>query len=180
MDWRVDDSSQRCHKFSNVTRFVGGSVTAEECNHWKERRPLPVVRAKVELSPEEASKNVVSALLVVSGLGSFATSFDGMPLSSSSSMDPPMTDFTQRVSYRGFDVTKHFASKTKSHVVGITLGSGWWDARPLTGRYCQVLHYSARTTRCHCRIASHVFRWKCSDQDSEWNTELANGKGIHP
>jgi len=47
-----------------------------------------------------------------------------------------MTDFTKRVSYRGFDVTKHFLenkSKQQEHVVGITLGSGWWDGRPLTG-----------------------------------------------
>ena len=44
-----------------------------------------------------------------------------------------MTDFTQRVSYRGYDVTKHFKHKQTSHVVGITLGSGWWDGRPLSG-----------------------------------------------
>jgi hypothetical protein len=58
-----------------------------------------------------------------------------MSLSSSSVLDPPMTDFTQRVSYRGFDVTSHFEKKSaQQHVVGVTLGSGWWDARPLMGR----------------------------------------------
>jgi hypothetical protein len=74
-----------------------------------------------------------------------------VPLSSSGPLDPPLTDFAQRVSYRGYDVTK-FLSKKKTtttttkkakkkqkeerevreenrseeeeHVVGISMGSG--------------------------------------------------------
>jgi hypothetical protein len=58
-----------------------------------------------------------------------------MPLSTSSPLDPAMMDYTKRVSYRGFDVTSHFAGKTRdksTHVLGITLGSGWWDPRPVS------------------------------------------------
>jgi hypothetical protein len=120
--------------FPNISRFVRNSVSDEECNHWEMRRPLPVARGKVELTSLERSKSIVSALLVVSGLGSFASTFNGMALSSSSVLDPPTTDFTQRVSYRGYDVTKHFKGFPTYHVVGITLGSAWWDARPLMGR----------------------------------------------
>jgi hypothetical protein len=93
---------------------------------------------------------ISSALLVVSGLGSFRASFDGVPLSSSGPLDPPLTDFAQRVSYRGYDVTRFLINnndnnnkktKTKNkakmgekeeesrsaadeHVVGISMGSG--------------------------------------------------------
>jgi len=117
-----------------TTSMWDWGTSEQKCNAWKARRPLPVARAKVELSKQEASNNVVSALLVVSGLGSFATTLDGMSLSSSSLLDPPMTDFSQRVSYRGYDVTKHFTESNRTtHVVGITLGSGWWDGRPLSG-----------------------------------------------
>ena len=88
--------------------------------------------------------------VVVSGLGSFRASFDGVPLSSSGPLDPPLTDFAQRVSYRGYDVTRFLINnnkkkkKTKNrkdkakkgekdeesrsavdeHVVGISMGSG--------------------------------------------------------
>jgi hypothetical protein len=69
---------------------------------------------------------IATALLVVSGLGSFRASFDGKPLSSSGPLDPPLTDFAQRVSYRGFDVTPYLTGDGAKipHVVGISMGSG--------------------------------------------------------
>jgi hypothetical protein len=62
----------------------------------------------------------------VSGLGSFRASLDGKPLSSSGPLDPPLTDFAQRVSYRGFDVTPYLSGDgaKSEHVVGIAMGSG--------------------------------------------------------
>jgi hypothetical protein len=117
--------------YKKIMRSVQDSrISREKCAEWKGRRPLPLVRAKLQLSDKEASL-VGSALLIVSGLGSFATTLDGMSLSSSSVLDPPLTDFSQRVSYRGYDITKHFQTSS-THVVGITLGSGWWDCRPMT------------------------------------------------
>jgi hypothetical protein len=56
---------------------------------------------------------ISSALLVVSGLGSFRASFDVVPLSSSGLLDPPLTDFAQRVSYRGYDVTRFLINDNK-------------------------------------------------------------------
>jgi hypothetical protein len=115
-----------------------GPVSREQCELWKQRRPLPLARAQFEISNKQ-TQQLVSALLVVSGLGSFAVSIDGNPLSSSSVQDPPLTDYSQRVSYGGFDVTK-FVKNTQSqsaqqqHVLGITLGSGWWDHRPINGK----------------------------------------------
>lgn len=118
-------------QFTSIVRFAK-NIEPEQCEEWKRRRPLPVVRGKVELTPDEAaSKKVVSALLLVSGLGAFATTWNGVPLSSSSVLDPPMLDYTQRVSYRGYDVTQHLQSAS-SHVIGITLGSSWWDPRPFS------------------------------------------------
>ena len=116
------------------------------CRNWEKRSQLPLFRAKVKL-PSSSSSNLVvenngankeedqdrisSALLVVSGLGSFRASFDGVPLSSSGPLDPPFTDFSQRVSYRGFDVTRFLTRNEDDngigegeHIVGISMGSG--------------------------------------------------------
>ncbi|KAL7554634.1 hypothetical protein ACHAWF_018136 [Thalassiosira exigua] len=110
---------------------------SDECKLWHKRRPLPLFRARIAGDEYSlASDQVASALLVVSGLGSFRASFDGVPLSTSGPIDPPFTDYSKRVSYRGFDVTPFLAASrgtTKSHVVGVTLGSGWWDHRPVSG-----------------------------------------------
>jgi hypothetical protein len=108
-----------------------------ECKNWKKRRPLPLFRLKIsseELNMEE--ERISSALLVISGLGSFRVSFDGVPLSTSGPIDPAFTDYSKRVMYRGFDVTPFLHGSeetTTNHVIGVTLGSGWWDHRPITG-----------------------------------------------
>jgi len=109
-----------------------------DCTVWKRRRPLPLFRAKISSkdwrNDDEANDPVASALLVISGLGSFRASFDGVPLSTSGPIDPPFTDYSKRVMYRGFDLTPFVAeSASQDHVVGVTLGSGWWDHRPVSG-----------------------------------------------
>ena len=86
----------------------------------------------VRLTPGAMSTNhkdggVVSALFVVSGMGSFRASVDGVPLSLPGPLDPPLTDFAQRVSYRVFDVTALLTgdgAKGRRHVIGISMGSG--------------------------------------------------------
>ena len=122
------------------------------CRNWETRSQLPIFRAILDMNDiesddagngkDEEEDEIASALLVVSGLGSFRASFDGVPLSSSGPLDPPLTDFAQRVSYRGFDVTKFLIGKKRrkrgdkdakmkkrrregdEHVVGISMGSG--------------------------------------------------------
>ena len=49
-----------------------------------------------------------------------------MSLSSSGPLDPPLTDFAQRVSYRGFDVTSLLTrdgAEGRGHVIGVSMGS---------------------------------------------------------
>jgi hypothetical protein len=55
------------------------------CNDFHARLPLPLARAAVK-----AAKPVQSTPLVVSDLGSFSVSINGIPLSSSSVMVPPL------------------------------------------------------------------------------------------
>mmetsp|Transcript_584 Transcript_584/g.1146 ORF Transcript_584/g.1146 Transcript_584/m.1146 type:complete len:1344 (+) Transcript_584:204-4235(+) len=112
----------------------------DECGLWKKRRPLPLFRTQIssqELLSSSADDPITSALLVMTGLGSFRASFDGVPLSTSGPIDPPFTDYSKRVSYRGFDVTPFLLGDNgempESHVIGVTLGSGWWDHRPVSG-----------------------------------------------
>ena len=122
--------------------------TLNDCSRWRKRRPLPLFRAK--LSSDLVSEIIdneedplVSALLTVSGLGSFRVSMDGVPLSSSGPIDPPFTDYSKRVMYRGYDVSQFLTIKKdsrdgsdgisdQSHIIGVTMGSGWWDHRPIT------------------------------------------------
>lgn len=96
------------------------------CHNWEKRSQLPAFRTKLPALDIAEDDEVVTALLVVSGLGSFRASIDGKPLSSSGPLDPPLTDFAQRVSYRGFDVTPYLSGDgaKSEHVVGISMGSG--------------------------------------------------------
>lgn len=96
------------------------------CRNWEKRSQLPLFRTKLPALDTQEDDGIATALLVVSGLGSFRASFDGKPLSSSGPLDPPLTDFAQRVSYRGFDVTPYLTGDGAKipHVVGISMGSG--------------------------------------------------------
>ena len=96
------------------------------CGNWEKRSQLPVFRTKLPTLDIADDDDIATALLVVSGLGSFRATFDGKPLSSSGPLDPPLTDFAQRVSYRGFDVTPYLSGDgaKSEHVVGIAMGSG--------------------------------------------------------
>ena len=100
------------------------------CSNWEKRAQLPIFRMKIPaLDAIEDVSEVASVLLVVSGLGSFRATLDGIPLSSSGPLDPPLTDFAQRVSYRGYDVTHFLTGRwaEKDHVIGISMGSGECD-----------------------------------------------------
>ena len=107
----------------------------DECNLWKKRRPLPIFRGRITSDKILGVGEIASALLVVSGLGSFRASFDGVPLSTSGPIDPPFTDYSKRVMYRGFDLTPFFQNGggQADHTIGVTMGSGWWDHRPVSG-----------------------------------------------
>ena len=95
------------------------------CENWEKRSQLPIFRAQLPELDVPEDDEISSVLLVVSGLGSFRASLDGVPLSSSGPLDPPLTDFSQRVSYRGFDVTKFLTGGGNvEHVLGISMGSG--------------------------------------------------------
>ncbi|EED93707.1 predicted protein [Thalassiosira pseudonana CCMP1335] len=114
----------------------GKTNQINSCAGWKLRRPLPLFRMKVLTEELATDKQISSALFVVSGLGSFRASLNGVPLSTSGPIDPPFTDYSKRVMYRGFDVTPFLTESTNgrnSHVFGITMGSGWWDHRPVSG-----------------------------------------------
>ncbi len=113
--WRNDDKAQEI-----------------ACSNWERRSQLPLFRAKIssyDLYKDGSDDDeIATALLVMSGLGSFRASVDGEPLSSSGPLDPPFTDYAQRVSYRGFDITPYFTqsdNEENTHVIGVTMGSGW-------------------------------------------------------
>ena len=111
------------------------TVSKETCNLWKQRMPLPLARVQFTMDSKRKDE-ITGALLVASGVGMFSVTMNGKRLSSSSVHDPPLTNFAQRVSYRGFDVTHELTgqnSQQEHHTVGITLAPGWWDHRPING-----------------------------------------------
>jgi hypothetical protein len=120
--WNETDASA----FWAPTAMEGTPNQRLACRNWEKRSQLPIFRTKLPALDIPENDDIATALLVVSGLGSFRASLDGKPLSSSGPLDPPLTDFAQRVSYRGFDVTPYLSgdgAKT-DHVVGISMGSG--------------------------------------------------------
>jgi hypothetical protein len=123
--WMVHPSDMDTFDKSTATYAQSRS---NECDAWKRRRPLPLFRTKV---PIDKKGEIVSALLLVSGLGSFRASVNGVPLSTSGPIDPPFTDYSKRVMYRGFDVTPF--ARDPEMVIGMTMGSGWFDHRPVSG-----------------------------------------------
>ena len=150
-----------------------------ECRNWKKRRPLPLFRMKLlaeEWHPIETEQTISSALLVISGLGSFRVSFDGVPLSTSGPIDPPFTDYSKRIMYRGFDITPFLLENPikSNHVIGVTMGSGWFDHRPVTGMakphflprgpvtiIAQIfITYSSGETRVVAQTSDHGASWQ--------------------
>jgi len=135
---------------SDAGAFWGNNKEGHQdtsCRNWEKRSQLPIFRAKLPAleSGDDGTDEIASALLVVSGLGSFRASLDGMPLSSSGPLDPPLTDFAQRVSYRGFDVTDFLTGRgeeRKEHVVGISMGSVGGIIGPLqaVSSACSTFH----------------------------------------
>jgi len=119
-----DDSEWRgnwiTHPLDMHTFHVSSSTNDEkildECELWHKRRSLPLFRALLSAETlttvlDGDDDFVTSALLVISGLGSYRVSIDGVPLSSSGPIDPPFTDYSKRVMYRGFDVTSFITNQ---------------------------------------------------------------------
>lgn len=117
-------------KIRRILNYITPEDRKELCDGFYKRRPLPLAKATIPAIGKD--KVLHSALLVVSGLGSFSVTINGNSLSSSSVMDPPLTDFTQRVSFRGYDITRYLQKQSADTVLGITLSSGWWDDLPLS------------------------------------------------
>ena len=132
---------------SDASAFWGNDQNHQEkaCKNWERRSQLPFFRVKIpDIESSDEDDGVESAALFVSGLGSFRASLDGVPLSSSGPIDPPLTDYAQRVSYRGIDVTPFLVTGDESdegHVLGIQMGSGWWDHRPIAGSFIRLFYF---------------------------------------
>jgi len=73
-------------------------------------------------------KPVAKATLYMAGLGYFEPRLNGKKVGDHE-LDPGWTDFSQRVSYSTFDVTKQL--KSGPNVVGAMLGNGFYNPLPL-------------------------------------------------
>ncbi len=85
--------------------------------------PAPLLRKSFHLT-----KPVAKAILSIAGLGYFEPRLNGKKVGDHH-LDPGWTDFSKRVSYSTFDVTKQL--KPGENVLGAMLGNGFFNPLPL-------------------------------------------------
>jgi len=85
--------------------------------------PAPLMRHEFTLA-----KPVVRARLHVAGLGYAYASINGAR-TGHKALDPPWTNFDQRILFRTHDVTADLTEGT--NCLGLTLGNGWYNPLPL-------------------------------------------------
>ncbi|MBI1334512.1 MAG: Bacterial alpha-L-rhamnosidase [Armatimonadetes bacterium] len=85
--------------------------------------PAPLLRKSFRIE-----RPVASAMLFISGLGYFEPRLNGEKVGDHQ-LDPGWTDFSKRVSYSMFDVSKQL--RQGENVLGAMLGNGWFNPLPL-------------------------------------------------
>jgi len=85
--------------------------------------PMPLFRKKFL-----SNKNIVSARLYLSGLGYSEAYLNGQKIGDHV-LDPGFTTYRKQVYYVVHDITSHL--KNGENVIGVRLGSGWWNPLPL-------------------------------------------------
>jgi alpha-L-rhamnosidase len=100
-----------------------GAAPATEAAFYGER-PAPLLRRAFTL----AARPVRRARAYVTGLGYYELRLNGAKVGDHE-LDPGWTAYDRRVLYAAYDVTA--ALRAGENVLGITLGSGWYDPLPL-------------------------------------------------
>ena len=90
--------------------------------------PAPLFRAR--FATTRPAVNIVTARLYVTGLGYFKAYLDGARLDDAE-LDPPWSLYNTTTYYTVVDVTSQLKSGVTEHVLGISLGNGWWNMPPL-------------------------------------------------
>ena len=85
--------------------------------------PSPLLRKEFTLD-----KPIKKATLFGTGLGYFELRLNGTKVGDHQ-LDPGWTDFSKRVSYQAFDVTKQL--QKGANAIGAILGNGWYNIAPL-------------------------------------------------
>lgn len=100
----------------------GKNIPARDEDFYQED-PAPLLRREFNLT-----KPVTRARLHVAGLGYAYPSVNGARVADHA-LDPPWTNFDQRILYRTHDVTPQLAQG--ANCLGLTLGNGWFNPLPL-------------------------------------------------
>ena len=100
----------------------GKDLPEHEADFYK-NDPAPLMRSDFELA-----KPVARARLHVAGLGYALASINGERLADQV-LDPPWTNFDERILFRTHDVTAQLTDG--ANCLGITLGNGWYNLEPL-------------------------------------------------
>lgn len=98
----------------------GGDWIAAPAGSGEGPDPVPALRRQFTL---DADTPIDRARLYVSGLGSYVPYLDGTRIGDRE-LDPPLSDYTERVLYSTYDVTDRLSGDV--HVLGFLLGRGWY------------------------------------------------------
>jgi alpha-L-rhamnosidase len=98
-----------------------------DCEQY-EPNPAPLFRSVLELPP---GSTVIRARVYVTGLGYYALYVDGTRIGDAV-LDPGVTSYNETVLYSTYDLTGVLTAQGGStHVIGVTLGNGWFNLLPL-------------------------------------------------
>ncbi|MFI9505143.1 family 78 glycoside hydrolase catalytic domain [Nocardia sp. NPDC052566] len=91
--------------------------------------PLPIFARRFTVPPES---RIEQARLYVSGLGLYEPRLNGRKVGADV-LVPSVTDYRKRALYKTYDVAEHL--RTGDNVVGLLVGSGFFDVPEREGRY---------------------------------------------
>ncbi|MEU9396800.1 family 78 glycoside hydrolase catalytic domain [Streptomyces sp. NPDC048324] len=137
---RVWDSAGRVSRWSVPTTFEMGLLNASDWSaHWIENSSYDYTRPDGSVSPLPVfgksftvHGKVVKARLYMTGLGMYATSLNGRPISTNV-LEPGQTTYSAEVAYRTYDLTRQLRDGVNT--LGIETGSGSYQRVKTPGHY---------------------------------------------
>jgi alpha-L-rhamnosidase len=104
----------------------------KNCSHsYFGNHPNTLLRRVFRLD-NDSGVAVTRATLYASGLGYFQVFIDGTAVPGDTFLSPGFTTYSKSVLYTTHDVSAFFGrGKPKDHVLGVSLGNGWWNPTDL-------------------------------------------------
>jgi len=112
-------------------RYHGLSPTSEDAGRWRQSHPLS--KRSIYLRKDfTAAKEVVDAVIYISGLGHYELTLNGDRIGNTQ-FDPMWSDYDKTIYFNAYNVT---ANLKRSNAIGVLLGNGFFNEQG--GRYVKM------------------------------------------